>query len=527
MFVHRPILMSEAGAVVSGHHKASEAGAAVLRAGGNAMDAAVAASAVLCVAIPHMNGLGGDCIALHYEARSGRVTAINGSGRAPQAATIDAIRAAGHAAMPARGPLSIPVCGLVDAWQAALETFGTRPLEGLLAPAAALARDGVPTDLVQGAFFAGPVYAQLAAEFPALAALYGPPGPRPLGARIRNPALAATIETIARDGAAALYRGELGRALIADLRAAGALLSEADLAAHRTRFEPSLSVGFDGRRVHAAPPNSQGIALAVLAGLAELERERHGRVAPLEPATYLAAKRIAFACRAEAVGDPESVPRPDPLIEPDALRRLAEAQAAAAPAAEAAPALRPAGDTSTLVVVDRWGNAVSWVQSLFEEFGSGVVSPATGLVMHNRLALQGLDAAGRWPLQPGRRPFHTLCPAIVVHEGRCELAIATPGDHGQPQTLFQVLLQLRAEGANLQAAIEAPRLRHDSGRRVMVESRVPEAWRAEILSAGYEVQDVGPWSRLTGGVNAILANGEGLLMAGADPRRASYAVTAD
>lgn len=517
MFVHRPIVMGDAGMVVSGHHKASEAGAAVLRAGGNAMDAAVAASAVLCVAIPHMNGLGGDVIALHYDAASRRTTAINGSGRAPMALTPDAVRAAGHAAMPLRGPLSVSVCGLVDAWERALARFGTRPLPGLLEPAEDLARTGVPVDLVLQAFLDGAEYRELAAEHPGLAALYGPPGPRLLGERIRNPALAEIIAAVMRGGADAFYRGPVARALAADLNAAGSPLTAEDFARHDTRFDEPLTVGFAGRRVSAAPPNSQGLVLAVLAGLHQ--RANPAGPVPLDPAAYLRDKAAAFRLRARAAEDPDLAERPDGWLTPDGLDRLAAE-------GEAPPAHRPTGDTSTLVVIDRWGNAVSWVQSLFESFGSGVVSPSTGLVLHNRLGLQGINPGDPWPLRPGGRPFHTLCPALVDGADGCEIAVATPGDHGQPQTVFQVLLRLFAEGAHVQAAVEAPRIRHDGGREVMVEDRVPEAWLDAIRAAGFEPRSVGPWSRLMGGVNLIRRQPDGLLMGAADPRRAGYAVAA-
>lgn len=519
-FVHRPILMSDAGAVVSGHHKASEAGAAVLRAGGNAIDAAVAASAVLCVAIPHMNGLGGDCIALHFDAATKQTTAINGSGRAPAAATPQRLRAAGCVEMPTRGPLTAPVCGLVDAWEHCLERFGTRALAELLQPAVRLAREGVPIDLNLRAFLSGPIYAALARDFPALVDLYGPPGLRPLGARLRNPALENTLRSIAAQGAETLYRGALGRALVADLAAAGTLLSGTDFADHATRFDAPLTVPYLGRRLHAAPPNAQGIALAVLSGLADLEAERTGRAAPLRPADFLKWKSIAFAVRAETAGDPDRLPRPDRLLHRNELLRL---ERDAAPTDALSPA---AGDTSTLVAIDRHGNAVSWVQSLFAEFGSGVVSSSTGIVMHNRLALQTLSE-GPWTLRAGERPFHTLCPALVENDDGCEVAIATPGDHGQPQTIHQLLTRLFAEGFDLQAAIEAPRLRHDAGRCVMIEDRAPPEWISEIESCGFAVERIGPWSRLAGGVNAIQRQADGLLLAGADPRRASYAVTAD
>jgi gamma-glutamyltranspeptidase/glutathione hydrolase len=242
----------------------------------------------------------------------------------------------------------------------------------------------------------------------------------------------------------------------------------------------------------------------------------------LNPAWYMRAKRAAFALRDRYAADPERVRVPTDLLSPRSLARIAGGEDV--PDAEAKAG---AGDTSSLVVVDAAGNAVSWVQSLFEEFGSGVVSARTGVVLHNRLYLEQLDSDPVRGLRPGMRPFHTLCPAIVVGEHGCDLAIATPGDHGQPQSIYQVLCHVYEEGAVIQDAVERPRLRHDQGSEVMVEDRAPPEWSAALRAAGYRVRDVGPWSRLMGGVNAVQRLGEGVWAAGADPRRSSYAMTAE
>lgn len=521
--VHRPIIFSDAGMVVSGHHRASEAGARVLRAGGNAMDAAVAASASLCVALPHMNGLGGDCFALYYDARSRSVTAINGSGAAPAAATAERFRALGHATIPPRGPLPISTCGLVHAWQAALERFGSgqRLLGDLLDDAIQLADAGTVVDLYLQDYLDSDDYGARAAASPDLAEIFGPRGRRPLGARIRQRALSNTLRHIAADGAGALYGGEVGRALTGDLERRGALLTLADLDAHRTTFAASLEVGFLGRRLHVAPPNSQGIALALLAGLWD-RSDTVQRHMPLSPQRYQRIKRIAFDCRDRLAVDPaRGVPLPATLLDPAGLDALlAEAGSGHT------EARRGGGDTSTLVVMDRWGNAVSWVQSLFEDFGSGVVSPSTGIVMHNRLYLESLDEASAHRLTPGVRPFHTLCPALLTDAdvSACEMAIATPGDHGQPQSIFQVLLNVYEADMNIQAAVEAPRMRHDAGAEIWLESRLPDEWQVDASAAGLTPVSVGPWSRLLGGVNAIHRPPGGLMMSGADPRRSCYAI---
>ncbi|WGD51095.1 gamma-glutamyltransferase [Bradyrhizobium sp. CB1650] len=181
------------------------------------------------------------------------------------------------------------------------------------------------------------------------------------------------------------------------------------------------------------------------------------------------------------------------------------------------------GDTSKLVVVDAAGRAVSWVQSLFEAFGSGVVCQNHGLVLHNRAMLERLDDDPMRGLRGGFRPFHTLCPALVTGNGGVELAIATPGDHGQPQSLFQVVRRHFDQGLDIQSAIEWPRLRHDAGRDVMLERRCPPTWDSALSKAGWAVKRVDGWSRVMGGVNAIRRM-EGQLFGGADPRRSSYAI---
>lgn len=517
-FVHRPVVMGRKGLIAAGHHRAAEAGAEILRAGGNAMDAAVTAAAVLSVAIPHMNGLGGDAFALWFDAKSGETVAINGSGGAPARATIESYRAAGHAAIPQRGPLSISVPGVLDAWDASLKRFGTIPLARALEPAIALAEEGLPLDRHQRDLLNGQAYRDLVAACPALGALYGPTAGRRLGEVVALPALAATLRRIAKEGADSFYRGAIGAAMTADLKAAGGILEASDLVPHRTLMGAPLSVAFRGRRVHANPPNTQGLALLALLGLLDAD------AATDEPflARFMRAKEIAFAARDRYLGDPDHSHVPDDLLTPQGLAAFARNEAGVG-ARGGAPA---GGDTSTLVVVDGAGNAVSWVQSLFEAFGSGVASPSTGIVFHNRLSLASLAPGGPNSLAPGRRPFHTLCPALVLKDGACEFALATPGDHGQPQTLAQILVNVLNRGLDIQEAVEAPRIRHDAGTKVMYEDRLPADAVRPLSAAGYVLESVGPWSRVMGGANAIHCLANGTRMAGADPRRASYAITA-
>ncbi|MCC7272310.1 MAG: gamma-glutamyltransferase, partial [Alphaproteobacteria bacterium] len=406
----------------------------------------------------------------------------------------------------------------------ASERFGTLPFAQLLEPAIALAEEGVPIDASAQGFFNGPVYASLAADFPALAGMFGPPGGWTLGHRLKQPMAARSLRVLARDGWRAFYEGPLADAWLAAGRTAGILLDQGDLAGHRTGFAPSLSISWRGQRVHAAPPNSQGLALLAMLRLAELEG---GGGAPdgsdplLDPATHLARKVRAFALRDAYCADPRRIALPQDLLEPGRL-------AATGPGiAGAAMARSGGGDTSTFVVVDRHGAAVSWVQSLFEEFGSGVAIADHGIVLHNRAALERLDDDPVHGLRGGYRPFHTLCPALATGpEEGAVAAIATPGDHGQPQTLALVLRRLVEQGLDIQAATEWPRLRHDTGTDVMLEDRCPASWDEALARAGWAPRRVGPWSRLMGGVNAIVRRSDGLAMGGADPRRSSYALAA-
>lgn len=511
--------MGDSGMVVAGHHGAAEAGAMILRAGGNAMDAAVATAATLAIAIPFMNGLGGDCFALYARSRHD-ITAINGSGAIARAASVAEFHRRGITTMPMRGPLTVSVPGFVAAMGQAVERFGTFPLARLLEPAIALAETGVPIDAATTGFFNGPVYAALVTDYPVLKAMFGGPGGWILGRRLKQPAAAATLRKLASDGWRAFYDGPLARAWVSVSRDSGVLLDSSDLTAHQTGFVRPLSVSWDGREVHAAPPNSQGLALLAMLGLAQT----HPASPPLDqsdplidPVAHLLRKIRAFELRDAYCTDSRRIALPADLLAGDRLSRISLD-------GNAIDARAGGGDTSTFVVIDRNGHAVSWVQSLFEEFGSGVACPDQGIVLHNRAALEQLNDDPVRGLIGGYRPFHTLCPALVTSPDGALAAIATPGDHGQPQSLTLVLRRHFEQGLDIQAAIEWPRLRHDSGREVLLEDRCPLSWDAQLTSAGWNVRRVGRWSRLMGGVNAIVRQPDGLMMGGADPRRSSYAL---
>lgn len=514
---HRPVVMGTQGMVVSGHPAAALAGSEMLRQGGNAVDAAVASAAALSVALPYMNGLGGDAIGVVYERATRKVIAVNATGAAPQQASVANYRARGYSRIPKRGPFSISVPGVVKGWVDSLNRWGTRPLSECLRFAITLADTGVALDESDTNFYSSPIYEELVKEFPALAEAFLEPARYSIGMPLKQPRLAETLRELATKGASTFYEGDLADALLTDLKKHAALLSAEDLKRHQTLFQDTLAVTYRGRRVHTAPPNSQGVALALLLGLSEHQLDH--RDGAFNAAAYMAAKRHAFHLRDRYVCDPKRTRLPPDLLSDESLNQLVQrdwSQEAEAPGG--------GGDTSTLVVIDGMGNAVSWVQSLFDEFGSGVVSNSTGIVLQNRLHLEQLSDDRVRGLTPGLRPFHTLCPAMVLHDGYCELVIATPGDHGQPQTIFQVLRNIYVEGLSVQAAIERPRIRHDYGSAVMVEERATREWLSSINDAGYGLEVLPPWSSKMGGVTAIQRTPEGILMGGGDPRRSSYAV---
>jgi gamma-glutamyltranspeptidase len=493
-------------AIATPHVAATEAGAQAFRRGGNAVDAALAAAAVLTVVYPHMCGVGGDVMALVHD---GEPVTVNGSGRAPRAARLDPA-----VGVPFRGPVPITVPGAVAAWQAMAERWGTRPLREAVEAALPWAADGVPV----ARSLAGAV-AELAGQLGAdrgWRAVYLPDG-RPLRERERlvQPALAATLERIAENGARELYEGETAGRLVAGLRASGCPIDADDLRAHTTDLEPALTGRFRDLELATMGPNSQGfVLLAILAAL-----ERCGLEHPLT------ADAPALAAIARAAGDERDRELADPahmrLTVQELLadeRIAALATAARAPGRAQAPAT---GDTIALVTADGSGMAVSLIQSLYTGFGSGVLEPSTGVVLHNRGACFSADPASPNALAGGKRPLHTLMPLVASREGRPAAVLGTMGGRAQPLINAQVLLRMLA-GASPGEAVAAPRFivgdlaEGDPGDALFAEARATEALAA-FAAAGL-APDVGePLDESAGHAHAIAVEPDGL-RAGSDPR---------
>ena len=533
---NRPDVRGISGAVSAGHPLAAAAGHEVLRRGGNAMDAAIAMAGVLAVVRPHMNGVGGDAFALYYEAATGRVHALNGSGRAGALATPDLFAERGIERMPGNGPLSVSVPGAVAAWVDALDRFGTMPREELLAPAIGYARDGFPVSTR----LASDIESSSGALDEHARALYLPGGePPPAGTLLRNPALAATLETIARDGKTGFYQGAVADRIAAFIEAEGGYLRAPDLAAHTTTWVEPLRGGFEGYTMLVLPPNTQGIAQLQLFEMArafDLKAMGPGSTAYLH--ALIEMKKLAFADRDQWAADPEftDIPMGD-LLDPAYLARRAAMVNPNAAAESREPGVRAqmtatdedppddSGDTVYLTAVDRWGNAVSWIQSLFAGFGSGLLEPETGVVLHNRGALFNLEPGHPNIIAPGKRPYHTLTPMMALNaDGTFAFTLGTPGGDSQPQSLLQIVNNLVHFGMTPQAAIEAPRFRSYNGLRVAFENRFPAAVLGELGKLGHDMDVVHGWTATFGGAQMILRDRDGTLTVASDPRREAYGI---
>ncbi len=426
--------------------------------------------------------------------------------------------------------------GAVAAWVDALDRFGTRPLAELLEPAVGYARDGFPVSTRLASDIAG---SARSLNDPARA-LYLPGGePPPVGSRLRNPALAATLERIAGEGKEGFYHGFVADRIGGFLAAEGGYVRASDLAAHTTTWVEPLRGGFEDYTMLVMPPNTQGIAQLQLFEMSksfEMKDMGHNTSGYLH--TLVEMKKLAFADRDQWAADPEFSDIPlDRLLDPDYLARRASMVDPGAAAASRPAGVGPemaagggaspddAGDTVFLTAVDQWGNAVSWIQSLFAGFGSGLLEPETGIVLHNRGALFNLQPSHPNIIAPGKRPYHTLSPMMALNDdGSFAFTLGTPGGDSQPQSLIQIVNNMVLFGMTPQAAIEAPRFRSFGGLRVAFEDRVDGSVLGELEALGHQVEIVHGWTATFGGAHMILRDRDGTLTAASDPRREAYAI---
>ena len=520
------------GAVTAGHPLAAEAGLRVLEAGGLAMDAAITAAVMLAVARPHMNGVGGDTFLLYYDSATNLTYALNGSGRAGSAKTLEQLKADGLERMPGSGPLSVSVPGAVGAWAEGLRRFGTISFAQALEPAIELATAGLPVSEQLAEDIAGAAPTLRRDEEAARIFLPGDALPQP-GDILPRPDLAATLRTLQERGPDELYTGALGRKLVQFLQEREGLVTHNDMADYLPEWTQPISTRYQGLQVMAFPPNTQGVTL-----LEELAILQHidpdlaalGHNSPDYLHTVSEAIRLAFIDRDSEVADPQAMRvSVDELLDETRIRELAAtidpSGPAPVPAREATEAAEDHPDTVYVIAVDQYGNVVSLIQSLFATFGSGLVVPDTGIVLQNRGALFTFDEDHPNVFAPRRRPFHTLCPVIVLSNDLPWLALGTPGGDGQTHTIVQVLNNIQLFGMSPQDAIDAPRLRRLGDGSLAIEDRVPQSVRDALEARGYTVHARSGWTAEFGGAQAVLVDQiTGRRRAGADRRREGWAV---
>ncbi|MGO9463809.1 MAG: gamma-glutamyltransferase [Isosphaeraceae bacterium] len=525
----RSAVMARQGMAATSQPLATAAAIRVLQQGGNAVDAAIAANAVLGVVEPMSCGLGGDLFAIVWDARTKRLYGLNASGRAPGAATIDLFNAKGLAEIPVHGPLSWSVPGCVDGWDQLRKRFGTKSWAELLAPAIAYAELGFPVSEIIAADWQHAEPGLRAV--PTSAACFLPGGHAPLkGSIFRNPGLARSLGALARDGRDAFYRGAIADAIVRYSQSVGGLFAHADFAEHKSDFVEPVSTNYRGYDVWELPPNGQGIAVLEMLNLLEpFDLKKMGAQSAEALHVMIEAKKLAYEDRGKYYADPAFAKVPVAAL-------ISKAYAAKRQAAldldranqHPAPGEPEQADTIYLTVVDRDFNCVSLIQSNFHGFGSFHVPADLGFVLQNRGCLFALDPNHRNRLEPRKRPFHTIIPGFITRDGRPWLSFGLMGGDMQAQGHAQVISNLIDFGMDVQEAGDAPRFRHfgsseptgqpaRGGGSVALESGIGPEVRRALAARGHDLVDA---PGTFGGYQAIRIDLErGVLIGGSDPRK--------
>ena len=505
------------GMVVSSQPLASQAGLEVLKRGGNAVDATVAVAAVLNVVEPMSTGIGGDAYILIYLAKSGEIKALNASGRAPYAATLDYFRRKGITRIPDTGMLPVTVPGALDGWAAVVERHGTMSLKELLQPAIAYAEEGFPVGEKTAHEWAKSK-AKLSAH-PNSAANYLMNKRAPKAGEIfRQKNLGASLKKIADQGKEVFYGGELAQEIVRFSQENGGLLSLKDFKDHTSTWVEPIHASYRGFEVYEMPPNTQGITVLQMLNMLEaFDAASLGHNSASYLHHLIEIKKLAFADRDQYLADPERAPVPVErlLSKSYAVERLKLFDPNRA--GEYPPGLGAiSGDTQVFCAVDREGNAVSFINSLFEGFGCGLVGGNTGIMLQNRGKLFALDPAHLNCVAPHKRSQHTIMPAMVFKDRKPFLIFGVTGAHMQPQGQVQVLANLIDFGMTLQEALDAPRVNHLEGLEVALEAGIAPGVREELRQKRHRVLDEANF----GGGQAIMIHPEyGTLIGGSDPRK--------
>ena len=511
------------GMVAASHPLAAQVGIDILKAGGNAIDAAVAVNAVLGLVEPHMNGVGGDLFAIVWDAETEQLYGLNATGRAPYELNRQVFERQNLDRVPSTGPLTWTVPGAVDGWDQLLTRFGTMGFAEVLAPAIAYARDGFPiSEIIQGQWAASE---RSLAEWPTSAATYLPNGrPPAVGEVFTNPGLVRTYEAIAQGGRDAFYRGEIARKIVAFSESNGGYFTMPDFEDHSSMWVEPVTTSYRGYDIWEIPPNSSGIVALMMLNILEgydIASMGHNSAEAIH--LIIEAKKLAFADRDRYVADADAntLPTAELISKAYAERRRAQIDRSHASGTVRAGDPTDNAETVYLTVIDKDRNAVSLIESIFGGFGSKVVPADLGFALQNRGSGFSLEPGHLNSLEPHKRSLHTNMPAFVTKDGRPWLSFGVMGGNMQPQGHTQVLVNIIDFGMNLQEAGDAARVRH--GGSVQVEPGVTDAVIADLERMGHEVRRVGGGGM--GGYQAIMIHPEtGMLHAGTDPRKDGAAI---
>ncbi len=511
--------------VVTPHPLATAAGIEALRAGGTAMDAAVAANAMLAVVYCNACGLGGDAFALVWDPSEGRLHGFNGSGRSPAPLTIEAVRAAGHDEMPARGPLTITVPGAVDAWVQLLDRFGRRSLADALLPASRTAEDGYALSDIN----VRAIRASLPGFDEAASTVFGRAGAS--GETFRQPLLAESLRRIADGGHGAFYGGPIGDEIARAIRAAGGVMTGEDLAYHRGEWVDPISTTYHGVEVATMPPNSQGItALMALNILETLDWPMGDPMSADRLHAQIESLKAAWSERDRCVADPDrGLADPSALLSAEHTAWLAS-RLSPDRSQRFVPTNRPGGGTVYLCAADAEGMMVSLIESNYMGFGSGIMGGSTGIMLHNRGASFTLDSSHPNALAPHTRPLHTLMPGMLLRDGVAEVALGSMGGDAQPHIMVELVTGMVDDGLDPQAVVDRPRfvLETEAARKPLGPVRfeadgVDAATVVALETRGHAVSTVEPKTPLMGWSQVIRRRPDGVYEGGADPRADSVA----
>lgn len=528
---HRSMIVSKFGIVAAPQFLASQAGVRILEAGGNAIDAAIAANAMTGLTQPYVNGIGGDLFAIYYEAKTGKVYGLNASGWTPKALTVDWLKAKGIEKIDPIGVHAITVPGAVAGWDALQKRFATMPLAKLLAPAIWYAENGFPMPEWGARSWVN----QRLMKQPGYADTYAPGGKKPeIGDTFKNPALAESLRQIATNGRDAYYKGKIGQTLVKFLQEQGGAHTAEDFANYQPEWVEPISTTYRGWKVYELPPNGQGIAALAMLNIMEnfpISDYGHNSAAALH--VMVEAKKLAYADMARYVGDPRFGPIPvNEMLSKDLAAKRAQlidmkkASCKVLPS-ELSQALNARGrETIYLSTVDKDGNIVSLIQSNYAGYGTGMVAPGTGFSLHNRGA--GFDLKPSMPntLMGNKRPLHTIIPALMQKD-ELTIGFGIMGGWNQSQAHAQFVANVVDFGMTLQRAMEVPRFTKGTfeGCDVQMEDGISDAVRLELQKRGHVITPLHGYSSAMGNGEAVMHDAKRKVnFAGADPRTDSGAM---